>query len=307
MFEVFEIGPFLIWTRLVFLLLGIWLSIEFFLRLSQSAHLSLQHFREYALWYFGAFLLGGRIVALIGEYKVYVRDLLRIFIVWDGNFSFLGGAIGIGLVLFWVTRSSRATFLQWLDVLLPATMFGIAFDWLGQFASGHAYGKPTDLPWGVTYDTINVRYAVPLHPVQLYYAFFFFALTFILLIVRRHTLRAGAETLAGIILGSAATMWFENFRGDFGIPVFATLLDFVLLICLFVSLGVFALIELKLSQKMMIIYEVVMTALVIAYFIIRRFLTLETFELRFSQLLAVLVLLATIVYVIVHRRRYPHL
>lgn len=307
MFEAFAIGPFFIWTRVLFLLLGIWMATEFFLRLARSAHLSLQHFLQHSLFYLAAFLLGGRLFAIIAEYRVYLRDLPRLFVVWDGGFSFLGGAIGIACVLYWATRQHRSTFLQWLDVLLPAATFGLGFDWLGQFAAGHAYGKPTDLFWGVTYDAMNVRYVVPVHPVQLYYALFFFLLTLVLLIVRKNSTRAGAETLLGIALAAIATFIFEYFRGDFTIPVFATNLDFLMLFSLFASLGVLAAVELRLSQRGILIYSAALIVIFALYSVLRMNLQLATHELRFSQFLAVLALLAAVVYVVVHRRKYPHL
>ena len=307
MFEAFEIGPFIIWTHLIFLLLAVWLSTEFFLRLAQSAGLSLQHFRDAAWWYLGGFLLAGRLLAILGEYRVYLKDPLRIVVFWDGNFSFLGGAIGIACVLYLTRNHSRTTFLQWLDVLLPAACFGLAFDWFGKFAAGQAYGRPTDTLWGVTYDAINVRFAVPIHPVQLYYAFFYLILTFLLLVVRKNAQRAGAETLVGIVLASAATLFFEWFRGDFGIPVFATQFDFLVILLLFSSLGIFAAMEMKLSDRFVLLYEAATTVLCALYLFARPWLPLETFEMRFSQLLAILSLLATVVYVVVHRRKYPHL
>lgn len=291
----------------MFLLLGIWLATEFFLKLSASANLSLQHMREHSRRYLLAFILGARLIAIIAKYRVYMRDPLRIFILWDGEFSFLGGAIGIAFVLFWATRTQRATFLQWLDVLLPATTFGLFFEWFGKFLSGQAYGKPTDAIWGVTYDTIGVRYTVPVHPVQIYYAIFFLILTFTLLIVRKYTKRAGSETLVGILLASLAIIIFEYFRGDFSIPVFATQLDFLVLVALFISLGVFAVIELRLSRMGMVIYEVGLVALFGGYLLLRTLLSLPTFELRFSQFLAILAILIIVVYVLVHRRKYPHL
>lgn len=309
MFEAFQVGPFLFWTHLLFLLLAVWLGAEFFFRLAGSAGMSIQHFKEDAWWHLGAAFLGGRILAVLAEYRVYLRwdDPLRVFHVHDGNFSYLGAAIGIAVVLFVTRRHSRTTFLQWLDVLTPAACFGLSLDWLGKFFAGQAYGRPTDVFWGVTYDTIGVRYAVPVHPVQLYYAVFFGILTFALLVVRKHSQRAGAETLAGIVAASAATFLFEFFRGDFGIPVFATKLDFVLLVALFVSLGFFALVELRLSQKAVIITEITATSLCAVYLFLRPLLPLETIGLRFSQLLAILALLGTIVYVLTHRRLHPHL
>lgn len=307
MFQAFPVGPFLVWTSVVFLLIGIWVSTEFFLRLASSAHLSLQHFREHAWLYLVAFVLCGRFFAMVAQYRTYLRDPLRIFIVWDGGFTFLGGAIGIGIVLFWATRTHRATFLQWLDVLLPATMLGSVFSWLGLFFAGHSYGKPTDVLWGVTYDTISVRYAVPIHPVQLYYAFFALLLTFLLLVIRKYSARAGTETLIGIVCASAGTFLIEYFRGDFTIPVFATTMDFIILISLFISLGVFAALELMLSRRMLLLFEGALLFVFGGYALLRSQLPLETHELRFSQFLAVLSLLATVVYVVVHRRRYPHL
>lgn len=307
MFEAFAVGPLLIWTRVIFLVLGVWLSVEFFLRLAQSAHLSLQHFRDHALRYALSFLFCGRLFAVISEYRIYLRDPMRVFIVWDGGFSFLGAAIGIGVVLYWASRSHRATFLQWLDVLLPATMFGLVFDWLGKFAAGHAYGKPSDLPWAVTYDAINVRYTVPVHPVQLYYALSFFLLTFLLLIIRKRSHRAGSETLCGIFVAAVITFLFEYFRGDFSIPVFATNVDFLVLIALFISLGVFAIVELQLSERGMLLYEGILLLVFGGYLFVRNWISLPTYEFRFSQFLAILASLATVVYVVVHRRKYPHL
>ena len=307
MFEAFQIGPFLIWTRVVFLLLGIWLSLEFFLRLAVSAHLSIQHFREHALHYLIAFLGGGRLFAMLADYRVYMKDPIRMFIVWDGGWSYLGGCIGIGMVLWWISRTHRATFLQWLFVLVPAAALGLTFDWLGKFAAGHAYGHPTDMPWAITYDAINVRYTVPIHPVQLYYAFGYLLLTFALLIIRKRSQRAGAETLCGIILASFITFFFEYFRGDFTIPVFATKLDFLILLMLFLSLGIFAVVETKLAPRVIVLYQSILVGVFAVFIFARQFLNLPTHELRFSQFLAVLALLATIVYVTVHRRKYPHL
>ncbi len=307
MFEAFQIGPFILWTHLFFLLLGIWLSTEFFLRLALSAHFSLQQFKQDWWQYLLAMLVGGRLLAIVAEYRVYWKDPLRMFILTDGNISFLGMGIGVAVVMYIHTRSSRVTFLQWLDVLLPAMTFGMSFDWLGKFASGQAYGRPTDMFWAVTYESSAVRYTVPVHPVQLYYAFFFFLLTFLLLVVRKNTTRAGAETLFGIVVAALATMFFETFRGDFGITVFASSLDFLLVGLLFLSLGIFGAIGTRIAQRTLVMYEVGLTLVIGIYFFVRPLLHFDAYQLRFSQFLAVLALLGAVVYVTVQRRLHPHL
>ncbi|TSC57430.1 MAG: phosphatidylglycerol:prolipoprotein diacylglycerol transferase [Candidatus Peregrinibacteria bacterium Greene0416_19] len=307
MFEAIQIGNFYVWTRVVFLLIGIWLFAEFFLRLAQSANLSLQHFQQKWFWYLLAFVLGSRLFAMLAEYRVYLHDPLRSVILWDGGFSFLGGAIGIGVVLYFATRGHRATFLHWLDALVPAATLGLVFAWLGAFFSGAAYGTPTDRFWGVTYDAFNVRYAVPIHPVQLYYVLFYLFLTFVLLVIRKRAKRVGAETLIGIVCASVGTFVFEYFRGDFAIPAFATKVDVLLLLVLFLSLGLFLIVELRLSEWHFFLYETALAILAVGYLLARPWLDLETYQLRFSQLLAMMALLGTVVYVVWQRRKYPHL
>jgi hypothetical protein len=66
-------------------------------------------------------------------------------------------------------------------------------------------------------------------------------------------------------------------------------------------------IEMKLTEKGFFIYELILGVLSTAYIFARPWLDFETYELRFSQLLAVLTLLGTIVYVVVQRKRYPYL
>ena len=306
MVEAIEIGPLMIWTHLIFLLVGVWLSTEFGFRLAEGSHLSLHHFQQYGRWYAGAFILGGRGIAVLADYRVYLRNLLRFFIIWDGNFSFLGGAIGVGIVLFVVTREHRSTFLQWLDVLVPSAALGIGFDWLGKLSAGQAYGKPTDMPWGVVYDSMSVRYTVPVHPVQLYYVLFFLLLTFALLIVRKYARRAGTETLVGVISAASAVLVFENFRGDFGIPVFAVLTDFLILLFIFGSAGFLIPRVRSVSPMVLLGWGGVAVLAVVLYLAIRGTVNVPAVELRMSQFLAVLSFLAIVVYVVVHRYQHPH-
>lgn len=293
--------------RLVFLLLGTWIATEFFFRLALSANLGLQHLKDQGLLFGVTFILMGRLMAILANYQTYLHDPLRMFILWDGGFSFLGGAIGVGVVMFFTTRDHRTTFLQWLDVLVPATTLGLSFDWLGKFMAAQSYGKPTDFFLGMIFDVPGVRYAVPIHPVQLYYFAFFAVLTFLLLLIRQNSKRAGAETFFGIAFSAVAIFFLEFLRGDFGINVFANFIDFIFIGGLFLSLGVYAFIELKLTERGHMIYNISLGVLTIFYVIARRWIDFWDIQLRFTQVLAVLALLATVVYVVVHRRKYPHL
>lgn len=279
-------------------------------RLANHENLSLKHFKDNALMYLASFIVFGRAAAIVVQSQLYARDPLRMLIVWDGNFSFIGGMIGVAFVLYYVTKNHRTTFLQWLDVLLPATCIGVACDWLGRMLSCSSYGRPTDFFLSYTCNSIDVRFVTPIVPVQLYYAIFFLVLTFILLAIRKQAKRAGTETLAGIVLACTFTFFIEFYRGDFSKSVFFAYTDIFVLCVLFATLILFATLERYLRYSHIVITETIMMFGVLLYLYARfwlKWIEVSTYEVRMSQFVALLLLLATIVYVIIHRQKYPHL
>jgi phosphatidylglycerol:prolipoprotein diacylglycerol transferase len=308
MFEAFQIGPFLFRSHLLFLLVGVWLSTELFLLLALSEGLPMNHFIGKGWWYLGSFLVSGRLLAVFGLYRVYLQDPVRIVVPWDGVFSVLGGYTGVAVVLFATTLRERTTFLQWLDALVPAASLGLAFDWFGRFLGSLSYGKPTNVPWGVVVESMAVRYTVPIHPVQLYYALSFFALTVLLLRIRKRVpRRAGFVTLLGTLLGALLHIVLEFFRGDIAVTVFAKLSDFAFFALLFASLGVIAVLETRISPRYSLLNSLLMGVSTAAYLLARPWISVASVEWRFSQFLAVLAALGIVVYVVVHRWKYPHL
>ncbi len=89
---------------------------------------------------------------------------------------FYGGLLGgiVWVVLY--THFQKMPLLRVLDVSAAGVALGHAAGRLGCFTAGCCYGKPTSLPWGVTFtNPLAERIAgtpldVPLHPTQLYEA-----------------------------------------------------------------------------------------------------------------------------------------
>jgi phosphatidylglycerol:prolipoprotein diacylglycerol transferase len=89
--------------------------------------------------------------------------LSRYGFAWFGGF--LGG-FGAMLVMGW-----RAKLPMWnfLDACSPAASFGYAIGRIGCFLSGDGdYGKPTSLPWGMSFPNGVVPIADRVHPAPLY-------------------------------------------------------------------------------------------------------------------------------------------
>lgn len=97
-----------------------------------------------------------------------LRTIFNFFSIWDQGLSLWGALIGGGVTLIYRLRKSEESLSKWADALMVPLMVGLAIGTLGAFLGGYSYGTPTNLPWGVLYESYNVKYTVPVHPVQLY-------------------------------------------------------------------------------------------------------------------------------------------
>ena len=75
---------------------------------------------------------------------------------------------------------------KYLDAVILSFLFAGVVGYLGAFIGGQIYGKPTNLPFGITYsdpETMN-PYTSPVVPLAVIYAFFSFVIFVVLYIAR---------------------------------------------------------------------------------------------------------------------------
>ena len=85
-----------------------------------------------------------------------------------------GGLLTALVVSAWYIRRNRLPVLKICDAFAPGVALGHAIGRIGCFAAGCCYGKPTSLPWGVTFTNplaeqwSGTPLNKALHPTQLY-------------------------------------------------------------------------------------------------------------------------------------------
>src|SRR5580692_9888251 len=88
---------------------------------------------------------------------------------------FFGGFILALVFAYFYMRAQGLPVLATSDLFAPGLAIGHGIGRLGCFAAGCCWGKPTHLPWAVTFTrtdaTTGVPLNIPLHPTQLYEAF----------------------------------------------------------------------------------------------------------------------------------------
>jgi phosphatidylglycerol:prolipoprotein diacylglycerol transferase len=110
---------------------------------------------------------------------------------------FYGGLIAALITAYiYMSRNGLPVF-KTADLFAPGLALGHGIGRLGCFAAGCCWGKPTHLPWAVTFtnpdaQAVGVPLGIPLHPTQLYEAFSEFIICGVLFLFAHRKHRPGA-------------------------------------------------------------------------------------------------------------------
>jgi phosphatidylglycerol:prolipoprotein diacylglycerol transferase len=113
-------------------------------------------------------VLGGRLgYVLFYKPAYYFSHPLEIFAVWQGGMSFHGGMLGVLFALWYVAHRHGLRLVEMTDFFVPLGPLALAAGRIGNFINGELYGRVTDVPWGMVFQSPGAG-AVPRHPSQLY-------------------------------------------------------------------------------------------------------------------------------------------
>jgi phosphatidylglycerol:prolipoprotein diacylglycerol transferase len=172
--EVFHISFLHTYGVLVALgfLAGLWVAG----RLGLRAGLNADHITNLGLYCALAALAGAKVMMLVvdaGYYWEHPGRILSLETLQAGG-VFYGGLLGALAVSAWYLRKTKLPALVVADVFAPGIALGHAIGRLGCFSAGCCWGRPTHLPWTVTFTNpaanqlVGVPLGIPLHPTQLY-------------------------------------------------------------------------------------------------------------------------------------------
>ena len=177
-----------------------------------------------------ALILGARLYAFFENPSFYFVHPLRLIKLWEGSLATYGGAIGgvLGCLAYLLVK--RQPVFSYLDAYAPYGFLGIAIIRFGDFLNGTAFGKRTELLWGVSFPkdsfafnyhrnhgwiTSDATVSLPIHPTQLY-STVICLLIFAFLLIRIHNGKKfqGEIFLLGGMLYTGARFLIDFFRDD---------------------------------------------------------------------------------------------
>jgi phosphatidylglycerol:prolipoprotein diacylglycerol transferase len=127
-----------------------------------------------------------------------------------GGLSWFGGLIG-GVLAGWLyMRWRRLPALGVLAAAAPGLALGHAVGRIGCFLVGDDYGRPTHLPWGVSFPQGLPPTFERVHPTQIYEAIFLFIFMFVLIRWRKRGM-ADLKVIALYLLIAGAERFLLEF------------------------------------------------------------------------------------------------
>ncbi|MBI4470228.1 MAG: prolipoprotein diacylglyceryl transferase [Acidobacteria bacterium] len=200
------------------ILLGIWV----FVRNGQQDGMDPAKLYRLALHTIVASLIGSRVLLIITEWETFLSHperILSLDILRSGG-VYYGGVLAGLLAVFYSARSAGYSWWRVGDALTPGLSLGLSVGRLGCFSAGCCWGKPTTLPWGVSFPEaghafVGVPVGIPLHPTQIYESILAFGL-FLLLMRLRRVKRFDGQVLLVYLIGYAILRFVLEFlRDDF--------------------------------------------------------------------------------------------
>lgn len=167
--------------------------------------------------HFGSFiiipLLVSRLFYIFEHLSFFSENLLQTVMIWDFKFSSFGFFYALIGTLYYHSRAEAEDFWGWFDAFILSGLAALIFIHIGHFFNGTHYGVPTTLPWGITFDTFNIPFIKPIHPVQIYSSIITFIVFTICMKMVRRTHLTGVAGSMGVMLYSLSAFGIDFLHG----------------------------------------------------------------------------------------------
>ena len=219
--ELFSIGPVTVYSYGVLLavsyLFGLWLA----MRRAKRWGLDPNRVLDLGIYIIIAALVGAKLLLLVVDFEQFSRSTADLLSLARSGGIFYGGLILAVVVAFWYIARHRMPLWTTCDVFAPGIALGHVTGRLGCLAAGCCYGRPTDLPWGLTFTNplaaanVGTPLGITLHPTQMYEAGAELLILGFLLATERRGRPFGGRTFWSYMFLYAVFRYIvEIYRGD---------------------------------------------------------------------------------------------
>src|SRR5438477_1631560 len=219
--RLFELGPVTVYTYGVLLAAAYLLGLRLAMVRARHRGLDATRVLDLGIYIIISALVGAKLLLLITDFQTFRNDPRELFTLARSGGVFYGGLIVAVSVALWYIRRAGLPLWTTCDAFAPGIALGHVIGRFGCFFAGCCYGKPTSVPWAITFTdpfaaaNVGTPLNTPLHPTQLYEAGAEFAILMILLSTERKGRPfAGRTFWLYLLLYAISRFIIEIYRGD---------------------------------------------------------------------------------------------
>src|SRR5437762_6458351 len=172
--RLLEFGSVTVYTYGVLLAAAYLLGLKLAMVRAKSRGLDHTRVLDLGIYIIISALVGAKLLLLVTDYRSFLNDPAELLSLARSGGVFYGGLILAVIVALWYIRRIGLPLWTTCDVFAPGIALGHVVGRMGCFFAGCCYGKPTGVPWAITFTdqfaqaNVGTPLGVPLHPTQLY-------------------------------------------------------------------------------------------------------------------------------------------
>ena len=218
---LFDLGPATIYTYGVLLAAAYLLGLQLAMHRAKSRGLDQTRVLDLGIYIIISALVGAKLLLLITDFRSFAGNPRALLDLARSGGVFYGGLILAVVVALWYIRRIGLPLWTTCDVFAPGIALGHVVGRFGCLFAGCCYGKPTTVPWAITFTdpyaaaNVGTPLNIPLHPTQLYEAGAEALILILLLATESRGRRYPGRTFWLYMLLYAISRYIiEMFRGD---------------------------------------------------------------------------------------------
>jgi phosphatidylglycerol:prolipoprotein diacylglycerol transferase len=182
-----KIGTLTIYTYGVLLAAAYLLGLQFALVRARKRGLDGNRVMDLGIYIIISALVGAKLLLLVTDFQTFKSNPAELFnLLREGGVFYGGLIVAVSVALLYIRKVGLPLWTT-CDVFAPGIALGHVVGRFGCFFAGCCWGKPTNVPWAITFTNpfaaanVGTPLNVPLHPTQLYEAGAEFIILLILL------------------------------------------------------------------------------------------------------------------------------
>jgi phosphatidylglycerol:prolipoprotein diacylglycerol transferase len=218
---LFRIGDWPVYSYGVLLALAYLAGLQFAVVRARRRGVDAARIMDLGIYLIIAALVGAKLMLVLIDFDYFRERPRELLSLVRAGGVFYGGLIGAFLVGIWLVRRYKLNLWTTADLMTPGIALGHVIGRLGCLLAGCCYGRPTSVPWAITFTdpAAEINVGTPLgealHPTQLYDAGAELVILAVLLMTeRRGRLFPGRTFWFYVLLYAISRFVVEIYRGD---------------------------------------------------------------------------------------------